>query len=66
MESMDFKLRSIENARIRLEEIEDELQYNQRHLDKETLENQQELIKDSINVIERAKEELGRLERNLE
>lgn len=66
MESMDFKLRSIENARIRLEEIEDELQYNQRSLDKETLENQQELIKDSINVIERAKEELGRLERNLE
>ncbi|HHW67429.1 MAG: hypothetical protein PWP07_953 [Epulopiscium sp.] len=66
MESMDFKLRSIENARIRLEEIEDELQYNQRSLDKETLENQQELIKDSIKVIERAKEELGRLERNLE
>ncbi|NLM13403.1 MAG: hypothetical protein GX209_06620 [Epulopiscium sp.] len=62
----ESKLRSIENARIRLEEIEDELQYNQRHLDKETLENQQELIKDSINVIERAKEELGRLERNLE
>lgn len=62
----ESKLRSIENARIRLEEIEDELQYNQRHLDKETLENQQELIKDSINVIERAKEELERLEKTLE
>lgn len=60
---MESKFRAIENARIRLEEIEDELQYNQRTLNKETLENQQELIKDSINVIERAKEELERLEK---
>ncbi|NLK96517.1 hypothetical protein [Defluviitalea saccharophila] len=63
---MESKFRAIENARIRLEEIEDELQYNQRTLNKETLENQQELIKDSINVIERAKEELERLEKTLE
>ena len=63
---MDFELRSIESARIRLEEIEDELQYNQRSLSEETLGNQQELIKDSIHVIERAKEELERLEKTLQ
>ncbi|NLK22045.1 MAG: hypothetical protein GX308_08185 [Epulopiscium sp.] len=62
---MNFELRSIENAKIRLEEIEDKLQENQKSLSEGTLGTQQELIKESIQVIERAKEELGKLERNL-
>lgn len=62
---VDSKLQSIENSKIRLEALENELQYNQRHLDKETLGNQQELIKESIQIIENAKEELERLQKTL-
>ena len=53
---MESKFRAIENARIRLEEIEDELQYNQRTLNKETLENQRE-HKRLHQCSERAKED---------